>query len=45
MVKLAVEIADLIDKLRQRLDLTQEQFTARPRVMYPTINRWGEPAC
>ncbi len=40
MVKPRGEIADLIYELRQRLDLTQEQFAARLGVTYPTVNRW-----
>lgn len=40
MTKPVEEVADLIYELRQRLELTQEQFAARLGVTYPTINRW-----
>ncbi len=32
--------ANLILELRQRLNLTQEQFAARLGVTFPTVNRW-----
>ncbi|WP_416667871.1 helix-turn-helix domain-containing protein [Egbenema bharatensis] len=32
--------ADLILELRQRLELTQEQFAAHLGVTFPTVNRW-----
>lgn len=32
--------AALILELRQRLELTQEQFAARLGVTFPTVNRW-----
>lgn len=40
MARQQAELADLVCELRQRLDLTQEQFAARLGVTYPTINRW-----
>jgi DNA-binding transcriptional regulator YiaG len=35
-----LDIADLILELRQRMELTQEQFAARLGVTFPTVNRW-----
>jgi putative transcriptional regulator len=40
VTKPVAKVADLIYELRQRLELTQEQFAARLGVTYPTINRW-----
>lgn len=34
------DIAALILELRQRLELTQEQFAAQLGVTFPTVNRW-----
>jgi len=34
------EIPALIRELRQRLDLTQEQFAQRVGVTYSTVNHW-----
>ena len=34
------DIATLVMELRQRLDLTQEQFAAHIGVTFPTVNRW-----
>ncbi len=33
-------IPALVRKLRQRLDLTQEQFAQKVGVTYSTVNRW-----
>jgi DNA-binding transcriptional regulator YiaG len=34
------DIPALVKKLRQRLDLTQEQFAQRVGVTYSTVNHW-----
>ena len=34
------EVGKLIKEIRQKMDLTQEQFAAELGVVYPTINRW-----
>lgn len=35
-----LEISDLVRELRQRLELTQEQFASELGVTFTTINRW-----
>lgn len=35
-----LEISDLVRELRQRLELTQEQFASQLGVTFTTINRW-----
>jgi len=35
-----MDVASLVKELRQRLDLTQEQFAQRVGVTYSTVNNW-----
>lgn len=35
-----LDIADLVREIRQRLDLTQEEFASKLGVTFPTVNRW-----
>ena len=34
------ELAKSIEELREKLDLTQEQFAAKVGVTFSTVNRW-----
>ena len=34
------EVGRLIKEIREKMELTQEQFAAELGVVYPTINRW-----
>lgn len=43
-----VPVAEMIRKLRAKLELTQEQFAAKVGVTWSTVNRWengrGKPS-